>query len=132
MPEDIKVYIHHLNFCQLKLKLKENEAWQEILQEIRDYDILKKEQRKHILKIVHYKCSSSAYLHQVKYCTKPQIYLPYASNHICHTRYHVFSRSWWNKNNLGQEFVFPGNIYHNKVKFLRHCNFCFCFCFVFL
>ena len=34
LPEELKEYIHHLNFCQLKQDLKQDEKRQAILEEL--------------------------------------------------------------------------------------------------
>ena len=41
LPEELRVYINHLNFCQLKQDLKQDEKRQNVLEELHDYFILK-------------------------------------------------------------------------------------------
>ena len=41
LPEELRVYIHHLNFCQLKHDLKQDEKRKNVLEELHDYFILK-------------------------------------------------------------------------------------------
>ena len=41
LPDELRVYIHHLNFCQLKQDLKQDEKRQNVLEELHDYHNLK-------------------------------------------------------------------------------------------
>ena len=91
LPEELKVYIHHLNFCQLKAELKENTTWQILLQELNEYFSLTKKWQRHI-KIVHFKCSTSTQLHRLGNCKRSPINLFYASNLICHTKYKLTNK----------------------------------------
>ena len=108
----MKVYIHHLNFCQLKAELKENTTWQNVLQELSEYFSLTKKLQRHI-KIVHFKCSASTQLHRLGYCKTPPINLFYTPNLICRTKYKLTNKC----EGLELEFIIPRlNKYQNFNK----------------
>ena len=52
------MYIHHLNFCQLKQELKQNEKRQDVLDEIHDYHNLKTFHDSHI-KAIYKQCNEA-------------------------------------------------------------------------
>ena len=59
LPEELRVYINHLNFCQLKQDLKQDEKRQNVLEELHDCHNLKTYVGGYHIKTVYRQCNKA-------------------------------------------------------------------------
>jgi len=101
LAEDLKVYIHQINFCQLTIELKANKARQKVIEEIRDYYKIQSFFGYHV-KNHFYPCFILRWNHNEYICRSKIIELPPLNKlWIWHARYFIFEhgqRLYLNKN----------------------------------